>query len=47
MGLLNKQIARIAQTGEVVRDKTKVYSSMYKRYFEENDTMVCIEKDQK
>lgn len=47
MGFSDEQIAGMARTGEAVRAKAKVYSSMYKRYFEEDDATLRIEKDQK
>ncbi|KGN85647.1 MobV family relaxase [Porphyromonas gulae] len=47
MGFSDEQVAQMYRTGEAVRAKAKVYSSMYRRYFEEDDTMLCIEKDQK
>lgn len=47
MGFSDEKITQMYRTGEAVRAKAKVYSSMYKRYFEEDDTMMCIEVDQK
>lgn len=47
MGFSDEQVAQMYRTGNAVRAKAKVYSSMYRRYFEEDDTMLCIEKDQK
>lgn len=47
MGFSGEQITQMYRTGNAVRAKAKVYSSMYRRYFKEDDTMLCIEKDQK
>ncbi|WP_234983439.1 hypothetical protein [Porphyromonas cangingivalis] len=47
MGFSDEQVTQMYRTGNAVRAKAKVYSSMYRRYFEEEDTMLCIEKDQK
>ena len=47
MGFSDEQVAQMYRTGNSVRAKAKVYSSMYRRYFEEDDTMLSIEKDQK
>ena len=46
MGFSDEQVAQMYRTGNSVRAKAKVYSSMYRHYFEEDDTMLCIEKDQ-
>ena len=40
-------ILQVGDTGNSVRAKAKVYPSMYRHYFEEDDTMLCIKKDQK
>lgn len=47
MGLSDEQIARMYRTGESVQAKAKVFSALYKRYFEEEGTMLRIEKDEK
>lgn len=46
MGLSDEQIARMYRTGESVQAKAKVFSALYKRYFEEEGAMLRIEKDE-
>lgn len=41
MGFSEEQVVQMYRT---VRAKAKVYSSMHRHYFEEDDTMLCIEK---
>ena len=47
MGFSDERIAQMAKTGETVLSKAKVYSSLYKRFFEEEDSELCIRKDTK
>lgn len=47
MGFSDEQIARMYRTGESVQAKAKVFSALYKRYFEEDGAMLRIEKDEK
>lgn len=47
MGFSDERIAQMAKTGEIVLSKAKVYSSLYKRFFEEEDSALCIKKDAK
>lgn len=47
MGFSDERIAQMTKTGETVLSKAKVYSSLYRRFFEEEDSKLCIRKDAK
>ncbi|MCI6153829.1 MAG: hypothetical protein PUI84_06285 [Bacteroidales bacterium] len=47
MGFSDEQITQMYRTGNAVRAKAKVFSALYKRYFEEDGAMLRIEKDEK
>jgi len=47
MGFSDDQITQMYRTGNTMQAKAKIYLSMYRRYFEEDGTMLCIENDSK
>ena len=47
MGFSDDQITQMYRTGNTMQAKAKIYLSMYRRYFEEDGTMHCIENDSK
>ncbi len=42
MGFSGEQITQMYRTGNAVRAKAKVYSSMYRRYFKEDDNLAVL-----
>ena len=47
MGFSDDQITQMYRTGNTMQAKAKIYLSMYRRYFEEDGTMLSIENDSK